>query len=273
MGANGTGLDCLSSCSFDPQAPILVIGAGRSGSTLLVRVMNSHPNISFKGETKFLLAQVWSLLWQNPAWCWFESRLASNPRSSEECNADVGKQNLAAEQQRAGAICARFIASLIKADPACRFWGFKEIWNGSGSFHIPWEIYDQVFPGATWVHLIRHPLDFLGSCVGWNCCESSFSAFQQQLDEWAAIVRYSQARAATGRYFEVRYEDLKKSARTALTPLFERLGIPWDEACANTLMEKRGDSRRDTFAERHLFPRLERTPEVMYLAGQYNYSL
>jgi hypothetical protein len=273
MTVNGADLDCSLKSMFDPRSPILVIGAGRSGSTLLVRLLDSHPDISFKGETSFLLPQVWDILWKNPFWYWFAAVQESRPHSSQECNLEIGDQKLAEEKQHAGRLCAQFMASLLKSDPLRRFWGFKEIWNGSGSFQIPWETYDHVFPGATWVHIIRHPLDYLGSYVGWNGSDVSLSAFQRHLNEWMAIVRYSRARMATGRYLEVRYEDLKKSARTALSPLFERLQIDWADACADVMKEKRLDSRRDTFAEQQLFPRLERTQELLDLASEYGYSL
>jgi hypothetical protein len=273
MIANEVGGDYLPHCAFDARSPIIVIGAGRSGSTLLVRMLDNHPDISFKGETKFLLHQVWDILWKNPFWYWFGPTVESKPHSSQECSQQLDEQLLKEERRWAGNLCAQFLAGLLKTDPSRRFWGFKEIWNGSASFRIPWEAYDHVFPGATWVHLIRHPFDFLGSCVGWNGSDVSLGAFQKQLDDWAAIVRHSQSRASTGRYLEIRYEDLKKSPRTALESLFDRRGIEWSESCAETLKEKCLDSRRDTFAEQQLFRRLERTPQLMELAREYDYSL
>jgi hypothetical protein len=273
MLANGADIDRLSDCKFDPRSPIIVIGAGRSGSTLLVRMLDSHPDVSFKGETNFLLHQVWDVLWKNSFWYWWGSTVEAKPRSFKECVLDLGEQVLAQERARAGTLCARFLSGLMRMDPERRFWGFKEIWNGSGSSRIPWESYDHVFPGATWVHLIRHPFDFLGSCVAWNDSEVSLAAFQWHLDEWVAIAHCSRTRASTGRFVEIRYEDLKRSPCTALKPLFERLGIEWSEACAETVKEKRLDSRRDTFAEQQLFPRLERTPQLLELAREYDYSL
>src|SRR5262245_19644003 len=40
-------------------APIIIIGAAGSGSTLLDRTLGAHPDIDMKGETKFLLAETW----------------------------------------------------------------------------------------------------------------------------------------------------------------------------------------------------------------------
>ncbi len=42
------------------EAPIIIIGAGGSGSTLLDRSLNAHPDIDMIGETKFLVANAWA---------------------------------------------------------------------------------------------------------------------------------------------------------------------------------------------------------------------
>ncbi len=263
----------LADTAFDPCSPVIIVGAGRSGSTLLVRLLNSHPDISFRGETKFLLAELWDTLWKNPDWYRFPEYVATQPHSSDECDRAGADRKLGAAREWAGTLFARLMAGLLRADPLRRIWGFKEIWNGAGSFQVPWDCYDHVFAGATWVHLVRHPLDYLGSSLAWNGSDITLPSLQLSLAEWVAIVRRSRARAATGRFFEVRYEDLKAAARPTLRPLFDRLGIEWDDACAEALTKKVLDSRRDTFAERHFFPLLERTPELLELAAAYDYSL
>jgi hypothetical protein len=259
--------------AFDPRAPIVIIGAGRSGSTLLVRMLNSHPDVSFRGETQFMLARLWDTLWRVPDWYQFPEYAGPAPHSGDDCNRAEVDRKPAAARELVGSLFAGLMTGLLGIDPARRFWGYKEIWNGSGSWQVPWEAYDTAFPRATWVHLVRHPLDFLGSALTWNDWEVSLPVLQHALAEWVAIVRCSQGRAATGRYYEIRFEDLRASPRSALTPLFEGLGIAWDGACADVLTKKVGDSRRDAFAEEHLFPQLHRTPELLELAAAYGYSL
>jgi hypothetical protein len=269
----GSRLASLAPVAFDPCAPIVVVGAGRSGSTLLVRVLDSHPDISFKGETKFLLSRLWNTLWENTDWYMFPKYLASPRHSSGDFGDLIDDQTLAEGKDRAGSLFAGLMAGLLDADPSCRFWGYKEIWNGSGSWQIPWDAYDRIFPRATWVHLIRHPFDFLGSALAWNGWEVSLPALQHGLAEWVAIVRCSRGRAATGRYHEIRFEDLRASPRAALTPIFDGVGIPWNDACANIVKKKVGDAHRDTLAEKRLFPQLKRTPELRELAEAYGYTL
>jgi hypothetical protein len=42
------------------EAPIIITGASGSGSTLLDRSLNAHPDIHIMGETKFLVANAWA---------------------------------------------------------------------------------------------------------------------------------------------------------------------------------------------------------------------
>jgi len=45
------------------EAPIIIIGNGGSGSSLLDRILNAHPDISMQGEMKFLVARAWIAFW------------------------------------------------------------------------------------------------------------------------------------------------------------------------------------------------------------------
>jgi len=47
---------------LDVQAPIILVGAGRSGSTLLDAIIESHPDVYSVGETSFLFHRLWEAL-------------------------------------------------------------------------------------------------------------------------------------------------------------------------------------------------------------------
>src|SRR6266571_1149396 len=49
----------------DPQAPLIVIGAGRSGSSVLARVLGAHPDICFDDENDYFAVKLWHLVWEN----------------------------------------------------------------------------------------------------------------------------------------------------------------------------------------------------------------
>ena len=48
--------------ALDFQAPIIIVGAGRSGTTLLDAVIEAHPKVYSIGETSFLLHRLWETL-------------------------------------------------------------------------------------------------------------------------------------------------------------------------------------------------------------------
>lgn len=49
---------------------------------------------------------------------------------------------------------------------------------------------------------------------------------------WLKVVIASWRRAATGRYHEIRYEDLINDPEVALAPLLEGAGLGWRDECA-----------------------------------------
>src|SRR4051812_3561595 len=61
-------MDGLSSARLDPTAPIVIVGAGRSGTTRLVAVLGDHPDVYMMGETSFLLPRLWDAFFQRPAY-------------------------------------------------------------------------------------------------------------------------------------------------------------------------------------------------------------
>src|SRR6478672_9075049 len=109
----------------DPQAPLLVIGAGRSGSSLLARILGSHPDICFDDENGFLLPKLWHLVWEKrrprPIGVGPDSRLHIT---------DNAERNL---KDRLAPLLAQAFVSILGIDPNCGHWGYKEVWNGSAS--------------------------------------------------------------------------------------------------------------------------------------------
>lgn len=117
------------------------------------------------------------------------------------------------------------LASLEK-----RYWGMKEIWNG-GSETFDWAIYDAVFPDAVWIHLVRHPIGYVRSAIGWNGMENSPGNVRGQLETWGRVVGKARERSSRKAYVEIRYEDLLENPRDALDPVLGMVGLEWDTQC------------------------------------------
>lgn len=230
------------------DAPIIVIGAGRSGSTLLDRILNAHPAIHMLGETNFISATLWKTLLAGDK----KTLLSISDPDLVNIELDrlgrlilntVGELFRLTSTGKPLTCLAKQILLLRAIGDACwvysngryfRFWGMKEIWNGDRET-VDWRIYDKVFPNATWVHLVRNPLDYARSAIDWNGVEMTETVLANQLKSWSRMVDVSRERKSTGRFVEIRYEDLISDAETALAPLFAMLGLSYSSSCSSPL--------------------------------------
>lgn len=229
------------------QSPIISIGAGRSGSTLLYRILNAHPDVVFFNENSFLAPRLWLELWQDRFWFSSQMFVARQPRSALDPQPAMEPAVLEQEQQRIGALIVQMIADVHRLDrTSCKVWGYKEIWNGSSQFDYPWEDYDTIFTGAFWLHLTRNPFQFARSTAHWNRDPLTLDYLQERLTDWVAIVEKSTQRTATSRYHQIRYEDLVGNPRSCLTPVLESNGLSWHDDCLQALdrfsMKSAGES-------------------------------
>lgn len=261
---------------FDPQAPLLIIGAGRSGSTLLARALGAHARISMRGETDFLTFRLWEQWWGRRFWLDWERFVETRPTSSRDPCPPLTPDEEARHRDRIGRIIARAVAETLAPDPAAAVWGFKEIWNGSQNHDHQWDAYDAVFPRAVWIHLVRHPLDYVRSCVAWNRDELTAEQARHRLIDWLGIVERSRQRAIRGsRFVELRYEDLAASPRASLEGVLSAAALAWDERCLAPFAERVLASRDGAASHERAITvprdrRLERLPE---LASSLDYDL
>jgi len=235
--------------SFRLEAPIIIIGTGGSGSSLLNETLNAHPDIAMKGEMQFLVPRAWSAFWKadgnttlrnlrphfegDPG---LEARITAMP---DEFQAFLGRLE-AEEFKRTGSILRQAIGAWFCVDEAAGgVWGFKEIWNGADDNH-GWDCYDHVFPEATWVHIVRHPLSQIRSAARLSNLPLDEETVPLLLRTWLKIVEMSRRRASTGRYHEIRYEDFLAAPRRALSPLLDEVGAGWHDECQLALHRQWG---------------------------------
>lgn len=227
--------------------PIILIGAGRSGSTLFARLLDSHPRIQFLGETDFLLPRLWRETWENRFWLNFNVHTDRQPSSSRDSLPAIDQETLDAERERLAALVRRLFGDILKVRADADAWGYKEIWNGNDAVAcFPWDSYDEIFPEATWVHLVRHPFDFLLSVARWNLSPLTDSFVAHELSHWAQMVEWNRRRATRKKFIEIRYEDLKHHPKTTLLPIFSMAGIEWSDDCLTALSSSVMQSRKAT---------------------------
>lgn len=221
---------------FEDCAPIFVVGAPRSGTSLLARMLDAHPSIGLADEL-----------------CFFDIVLGARREMPELDSAERIERFLellpkmdhvrfwadgelliraAAERLRAdpSPCYAAFYRHLMEARAAAlgkRRFGEKTPWNVR---HL--EALEALFPNARFVHIVRDPRAVVASKrkLPRTSRDVVTNAVKWAIDV-AAAARYrdgSPDRAA--RLLEIRYEDLVRCPETVLRRVTDFLGEPFDPA-------------------------------------------
>jgi Flp pilus assembly protein TadD len=200
-----------------PQdAPIFVVGMPRTGTTLVDRILSSHPGIESAGELQAMPLAV---------------KKAAGTRSRTVLDPET---IAAAATSDMGAIGRDFLqmARHHLRDPACRFTD-----KFPGNFQYVGFI-ARALPSASIVCLRRHPMDTVLSNFR-NLFASSSRYYDYSydlLDIAAYYARFDRLMALwrdvlPGRVLEVRYEDLVADQEGETRRLLAHCGLEWSDAC------------------------------------------
>jgi hypothetical protein len=189
------------------NAPILIVGTMRSGSTLLRLMLDSHPAISVGPETNFLSAVAATK--DIPNWKYGREWYGRLGWSERELDARLRS----------------FYAGMFERHAASqgkRRWGDK---TPAHTDHM--RLGAQVFPDAVFLGIVRHPGGTATSLM-----QKFHYTWQAALAYWdatnATMVRDG---AALGDRFAVcRYEDLVAEPEPVLRDLLAWLDEPWSDS-------------------------------------------
>lgn len=210
--------------------PFFILGAPRSGTSLLSRMLDSHPAIAVPDETKIFetfipLLPLYGDLTQ-PArlrrlvddilgWRWI--RRLPQPPSADEVMARVARPDL-------GGVFAAILDCWTDAHGKRR-WGEKTPNN-----LLFWPEIEAAFPDAKVVHILRDGRDVAISQIKAPFGPKSMATAAER---WTRFVGGSRAigeRIGPRRYIEVRYEELLAAPQATLEPVLELIGEPFDPA-------------------------------------------
>ena len=199
------------------EAPIFVIGAQRSGTSLLRRILDSHSRITCPPESKFILPLAQVL----------------NDRKSL-----AGWDSMGFGRSEVEAAMAKFVRSFF--DVYAKAQG-KARWAEKTPNYVDClpELWDMFGPSVQFIFIQRHGLDVAFSLADPH---RHYPAIEEFLDQaggnkplaaglfWAdkvgKIERFRAERPDAGHV--IRYEQLTTDPENALKPLFEFLGEPWE---------------------------------------------
>jgi len=215
--------------SLKDSEPIFVVGAPRSGTTLLQLILDSHPDIAMNGEVHFF-DQVLQLRAQIPDLCAagaVEHFFAQLPR----IDAFQYLPNLASQLGEVRARLAsdarptyeRFFLYMLEA-PALAA-GAKRCGEKTPENIRYLPDLTRILPTAKIVHIVRDPRDVVSSLLKmpWAPQGVVANALKWKID----MLFMRDFKRDGGRVHELRYEDLLEHPEATLHALCEFIGVSW----------------------------------------------
>jgi LPS sulfotransferase NodH len=204
--------------------PIFVVGAPRSGTTLLLEALNRHPDVWLCEETYFL-----HFVWGR------RRRLGDlrDPRSRRRLvdaylatkrirQQDVDLAKLAEALMEEGTGCEAFFESLMRF--CARAHGRTRFGEKTPDHARHADVLCDLFPDCALVHLVRDPRDVVASLLRMPWADRSVLANTRQ---WVECQRGALGVRERANYVRVVYEDLVANPEAELAKLCGAVGLPY----------------------------------------------
>ena len=207
---------------------VFVMTYGRSGSTLLMGLLNSIPGYLIRGENRHAMRHLYDFHRSG-----LVERDRVNPkRSSQSTHPWFGIEGFDEAASLRG-IRELATATLLRPQPDTRVTGYKEIRWYDEDLPDYLAFLQQVFPGCRFVVNTRHLPDVAASNF-WTHKDDPLARLER-----IESIMLPAAEGLGDAAYRVHYDDFVADP-TVLRGLFEWLGEPWDE-----------ESVRGTLAVRH----------------------
>jgi hypothetical protein len=231
------------------QAPFFVVGAGRSGTTLLRLILTGHSRLHIPPETWFLRPLVQDFpLTEALTQPQVEGAIETMVRHERWPDMDLAADEL---RRRAGALRWPRLVDLIDLV-------YRHLREASGKPRLGdktphyFAIVPQLaalYPSAKFIHLIRDGRDV---AISW--IDAGWQRYYESGFEWpAAMARLRVDRAAyPGRVLEVRYEDLVRQPAEVTPRICAFLGEAFEPAMLDWRHRIDLVAARDRYLHAHL---------------------
>ncbi len=198
--------------SAELDAPVILVGSLRSGTTLLNLMLDHHPRVSFAGEFEAAVMQMTAPGWPDleAYYRYLETDRMFNSWEGEPLRID---ESLSYPE---------LVRDL-----------FRQMHTGKEAdvrgvvIHSHFDRCPEIWPNARYVHLVRDGRDVARSCVQMGWAGNVYHAVTIWLEAEARWERLCSITRPEQR-IEVRHEDLVRDPKAALTRICEFLGVPYD---------------------------------------------
>jgi hypothetical protein len=218
---------------------LFIVGCARSGTTLLQRVVEAHPQIAMLPEINWITDHFRDKKWLGPGGRVTAAQVArlSEHYRFREC--EFRREEFEDLLRPEGSVpYGTFLERLFALH--ARKTGKPLVGNKTPEYVRRLRTLHRLWPGAKFVHLIRDGRDVCLSVRKWNHASRSAGRYSTWADDpvattalwWARKVRLGREggqRLGEGHYHEMRYEALVDRAAEECTRLCAFLGVPYDE--------------------------------------------
>ena len=210
------------------EAPVFIIGVGRSGTTLLRQMINSHSQIAVPYESHFItkymdIIENYGDIQQDENLMKLLKDICNEPILENWDYSCTPEELMKALTQRDVAGIIDTFYSLYAQHHGKTRWGDKSDYLDR-MFQIR-----ELYPNAKFIHIIRDGRDVANSVMKMTWGPNNII---QAADWWSSYVRlcYSMGRMLSSTdYMEVRYEDLVSSSESELRRICEFIELDFEE--------------------------------------------
>lgn len=218
---------------FDPAAfdPVFIVGAPRSGTTLLRAMLNRHPRIGLSDETYYfyyvyLRRRTFGDL-ADPANR--KSLIESYAATQRMHRLKVDLSRLKERLMATGTSYPAFFATILQFYAEAQ----GKVRAGEKTPHHAWYVDTLLewYPNGRVIHLVRDPRDVCASLfnVPWGRKTATANA-----DLWVNLTRAAERGQGNPRFCRVRYEDIVADPERVMRELSHFIGEQYDPAMLST---------------------------------------
>ncbi|MGB6338771.1 MAG: sulfotransferase [Candidatus Aminicenantaceae bacterium] len=212
-------------------APIFIVGAPRSGTSLQRNLLYSHPRLFFRGETHFIPA--FYRVYGNPRSRHQALKLAKKMVKMEwvaRWEEDIDVDEMAEQDTFAGLVDNMFM-QLARREG-------KSVWGDKTPQYILYiDTLREIFPAARFIHIVRDGRDVSLSLLKANFGPRTIFYAAAYWKKCVEAGLRSEKSVPANQFINIRYEDLLLDTEKEMRRVCDFLEVPFDPAvCIPTVL-------------------------------------